>query len=435
MAITLRSELYAASPDKQTAERRSQRYVDAVKLRRLEHRSLQREADWTNEDFERVSDDNGRTWGPWQNVYSRVHETKGDDEIVTRYGEETYNPRYGHFVSMGLRRIFLDGHVKAYERHWGGQIGHVNHCLLTVRKDGSDRRAVDLVKYEQGADYDPDNWRDPDYLQNNRASFGCNVDVLDSGEILVPLDVSVQACCRILGLDVMEVFPSCPHIMHGMMIARGTFNEARGNYDLTFSRPIVISDLKSSRGVNESTAAMLPSGRIVAVFRGSNVQSEARNTRIEPGTPGHKWYCWSDDGGKTFTDPVPWHFEDAEVFYSASSRSNLVKSIKNQKVYWIGNITDHTAYSNRPRYPFVIVEVNDRGLLIKDTVTTIDTKRPEDCDRITLSDPAISQDLETGLIELYLTKSGQHEGFPRWADCWRYFVDVDSDVEAKPCEI
>jgi hypothetical protein len=327
-----------------------------------------------------------------------------------------------------MRTIFFDGHKKAYERHWGGQLGYVNHCLLVVRKDGSDQRAVDLVKYEPGADYDPDNWRDSAYTDNNRACFGCNVDVLDNGEILFPMDAAVGSCCRILGLDVNEVFPSCPHLMHGMIVARGRFNETRGNYDLTFSRPIAISDLKSSRGVNEATAITLPSGRIVAVFRGSNVQSEARNTRIEPGTPGHKWYCWSDDGGKTFTDPAPWHFDNREVFYSPSSRSNLIRSRKNRKIFWIGNITDHTAYSNDPRYPLVIAQVNDRGLLIKDSVTTVDTRQEGDSDRIALSDPGILQDHETGLIELYLNRWRQREEFKYWADCYRYFIDVDGEA-------
>ena len=75
---------------------------------------------------------------------------------------------------------------------------------------------------------------------------------------------------------------------------------------------------------------------------GSDERNAARNTRIEPGAPAHKWYCWSDDGGRTFTDPVPWHFESRE----------------------------------------------------------------------------------TGLIELYLNRCREREGYDDWADCYRYFVDV-----------
>lgn len=425
MKSTVRPELYVKAPDERTGENRSQRYVDGTGLRRVEHRSLQRESDWSNADFERHSEDNGRTWGEWQDVHRRGCETKGDDEINTYDGGEAYNPRYGHFVSLGMRRIFFGGHKKAYERFWGrGEAGFVDHSLLAVRRDGSDTRAVDLVKYEAGADYDPENWRDPAYTDHNRAYFGCGVEVLDSGEILFTICANVRACCRILGLDVNAVFPSCPDIMCGLIVARGSFNEARGNYDLTFARPVVISDLLSSRGVNEPSAVQLPSGRILAVFRGSNVENANWKTRIEPGTPAHKWYCWSDDGGRSFTDPAPWHFDDREVFYSASTIAQFIRSARNGRLYWIGNISDHTACGNHPRYPLVIAEVNDRGLLVKDTLTVIDTRGEGDGEQLQLSNFCILQDRETGLIELYLTKLGQRKGATWWADSWRYFIDV-----------
>jgi hypothetical protein len=36
--------------------------------------------------------------------------------------------------------------------------------------------------------------------------------------------------------------------------------------------------------------------------------------------------------------------------------------------------------------------------------------------------------IETGLLELYLTKLGQRKGFTWWADSWRYFIDVDGHL-------
>ncbi|MDF2911136.1 MAG: hypothetical protein K0Q56_2017, partial [Sporolactobacillus laevolacticus] len=69
--MKVRKELYVESPDKKTTDQRSQRYVDSTGLRRVEHKSLQGESDWSNAAFERFSDDNGRTWGEWQDVYSR----------------------------------------------------------------------------------------------------------------------------------------------------------------------------------------------------------------------------------------------------------------------------------------------------------------------------------------------------------------------------
>ncbi|MAE61858.1 MAG: hypothetical protein CMJ49_10950 [Planctomycetaceae bacterium] len=424
-SITVRRELYAPAPDDQTSEGRSQCYVNGDGLRRVEHRTLQRESDWTNARFTRRSDDNGRTWDQWQDVHDQSAETKGDDEIYTHQGAETFNPHHNHFVSVSMRRIFFGGHHKAYEAMWGrGEAQYVDHSMLTVRPDRAEQCAGQLIKYEPGADYDPQNWRDPNYIDNNRAYFGGAVDVLDNGDILFTIAAAVRACCRIRGLDIHDIFPSCPDIMCGMIVVRGSFNPARGNYDLTFSRPIVISDLKSSRGVCEPAAIRLPSGRILAVFRGSNVISENWNTRILPGTPAHKWFCYSDDGGETFTDPVPWHFDDADVFYSPATISALLRSEKNQNLYWIGNITDHTAYGNGPRYPLLIAQLNDHGLLIKDTLTVIDKREPQDSPELQLSNFAILQDRPTGLIELYLSKLGQRPNHLWHADCYRYLIDL-----------
>ena len=291
-AITVRAELYAEAPDRNTSEHRSQRYVNGTGLERVEHRSLQRESDWSNADFERHSTDNGRTWGEWQDVHRQACEVKGDDEVNTYRGEEAYNPVHGHFVSVGMRRVFFGGHTKAYELYWGrGEAQFFDHSLLVVRKDRSDERSIELVKYEGGADYDPNDWRNPAYVDHNRSYFGGKADVLDNGEILFTVAADVRACCRILGLDIEEVFPSCPDIMRGMIVVR--------------------------------------------------------------------------------------------------------------------------------------------GVLVRETLTTIDTRREGDSPELQLSNFHILEDRETGLIELYLSKIGQREGAIWWADCWRYFIDVTGETAAR----
>ncbi|MBO3841815.1 MAG: hypothetical protein FGF48_05300 [Candidatus Brockarchaeota archaeon] len=76
-----------------------------------------------------------------------------------------------------------------------------------------------------------------------------------------------------LDVEVNDVFPSCPQIMHGLIVFRGTWNKVDEKYSLIPSKPVVISDLKSSRGVGEPTIIVLKSRRIVAAFRGSNMMS------------------------------------------------------------------------------------------------------------------------------------------------------------------
>ena len=111
---------------------------------------------------------------------------------MTYFGHKAYNRRYGHFVSVGMRRIFFGGHQEAYKRFWGsGEPGFVDHSLMVVQKDGSEEQSIELVKYEEGADYDPDHWRNPAYTDHNRAYMGNDVDVLENGEIIFPIAADV----------------------------------------------------------------------------------------------------------------------------------------------------------------------------------------------------------------------------------------------------
>ena len=218
--------------------------------------------------------------------------------------------------------------------------------------------------------------------------------MLENGEIIFTIAPGIRACCRILGLDINDVFPSCPDIMNGLMIVRGKYNQSRAGYDLSFSRPVVINDLKSSRAVTEPQVIRLSSGRILAVFRGSNVITPNWNTRILPGTPAHKWFCWSDDDGKTFTEPAPWHFDNGEVFYSPATISSFFRNPANGKIYWFGNVTNHTAYGNGPRYPLNVAEVNEHGILKRETLTTIDDREKGDSPQLPALQFSILQDRE-----------------------------------------
>ena len=190
----------------------------------------------------------------------------------------------------------------------------------------------------------------------------------------------------------------------------------------SFSNPVILSDLQSSRGIDEPMIAELTSGRILLVMRGSNIRYTCWNTRIEEGTPSFKWYAYSDDGGKTFTEAQPWHFDDGEVVYSSATLSRFVRLEKNGKLYWIGNITGHKVYGNFPRFPLNIAQVNEQtGTLIKSTLTTIDTRREGETEYVQLSNYWYLEDRETGVLEIFLHKVGQFEALnPFYGEGWRY---------------
>jgi len=424
MEIT--SAIREPAPGPSKCVSRWQAYLDRG-LRRVEGRSVTSESDYANELYVRFSEDNGRTWGPWQDRHQATYRTQAEKEMIWRTPETgVYNPVHEHYVAISLQRIFLQDHHESYRRFWGaGEAAFSDHSFLWV-SDDLEHWSPQLVRYESGEEFQAEDWARPGYVGSNESYAGCNVEVLKNGDIVFPVGADVAACCRILGVDVQRVFPSCPQVMKGLIVVHGTWNAAAGHYDLRPSEPAVISDLKSSRGVAEPTVLVLRSGRIVVVFRGSNVISEAWKTRIQKGTPAHKWYTFSDDGGKTWAEPVPWHFDNGEVFYSPATISRFLRSRRNGRAYWFGNITGPEAYGNRPRYPLVMAEVDEvTGFLKRDTFTVIADRDPEtDSEQLQLSNFSLLDDRETGRIELYVTKLGANRD-DRWrSDAYCYFIEV-----------
>jgi hypothetical protein len=308
-----------------------------------------------------------------------------------------YNPVHGHYVTLNKQRIFLGNHYDAYKRYWTeGAASFSDHGFLWASTNLTDWRPT-MVQFEEGAEFDEENWARHGYIGANEADASVNIELLENGDVIFPVGAKMLSCCRTLGLDVQRVFPSCPQIMQGLIVVRGTWDADAGHYRLSYSRPVVISDLVSSRGVDEPTIIALRSGRIVVVFRGSNQISLAWHTRIEKDTPAHKWFTFSDDGGQTFTDPVPWHHDNREVFYSPSTISCFMRSTLTGKAYWFVNITGPKAYANAPRYPLVMAEVDEQtGFLRRATQAVIDDRNPDrDAEKLQLSNFSLLEDRET----------------------------------------
>jgi hypothetical protein len=432
MAIRVQGEIAvpASANERGATTEMMEQYVDAG-LGRAQYRFTVRESDYHNGREARYSEDNGRTWGPWQDVYAEdVYTMPGAAHEIScgDAGIHVYNPAHRHFVRQALRMVYVDGHIKANEQFWQGKSpGFYEHCELLVRDKVTDAPARIQMKFEPGADFDGDNPLNPNYLYRNCASYG-DTAVARNGDILSAITPKVSACCRVLGIGPEEIFPVRPDFFGGLMVARGAWNGS--SYDLAWSKPVILGDMQSSRGVDEPTIAELANGRVLVVFRGSNVRSPEWESRIEPGTPAFKWYTYSDDGGKTFSAPAPWHFDDGAVVYSSATISHFIRASRNGKLYWVGNITDHRVNGNWPRYPLQIVEVDERyGTAKRDTLAVIETKREGESERIQLSNFWMLDDRESGKIELYLTKYGQHGDESHDADynceTWKYSIDVE----------
>ena len=391
--------------------------------------SVSSESDYVNSSKVRTSTDNGKTWSEWEDIpFEDISVMYGEDEFINAETVRVWNPVHKHYVSTYWTRYFIEGHEKAYKGFWKrGEHTFFDHQYVAISETGDGKNiSRSLVKYEDGEDFNPDNPRNPKFLNKN-CGFLNDVTVLKNGDIAVAVGVPIDVGCRIAGLDVNKVFPSCPTIHRCVIVARGKYNEKMKQYDLAFSNPVILNDLRSSRGIDEPIVVELSSSRLLLVMRGSNVKSEAWNTRIEDGTPSFKWYSYSDDGGKTFTEAEPWRFDDREIIYSAATISKFIRSSKNGKLYWVGNIAPHTAYGNFPRYPLYIAEVNEKlGLLKKEGLTVIDTKGEGDTDKIQLSNFDIIEDRESKNFELTLEKIGQFDADrPFYCETWHYEIVVE----------
>jgi hypothetical protein len=148
----------------------------------------------------------------------------------------------------------------------------------------------------------------------------------------------------------------------------------------------------------EPTVAELDDHRLLMVMRGSNDKN--------PQAFGGKWASFSDDAGRTWTAPRLWTYVDGAPFHSPSACSQLVAH-SSGRLFWLGNITPTNPAGNRPRYPFVIGEVDRRsGLLRKETVAIIDDRGPGDGELLSLSNFFAREDRETHELVLHMSRQG-----------------------------
>lgn len=236
------------------------------------------------------------------------------------------------------------------------------------------------------------------YVGKNGYVFGGRLLLASNGEILSPtyrwpLDENQKP---------LNPHGAYTYMESGVLIGKWIPPKSQGDFpDVAwesgqFVRP---TSEESTRGSDESALAELPTpGHFLMIARGSN--------QNKPEFPGRKWFSLSKDYCRTWTKPVPWTFTDGTPFYSTASLSSLIRSSKNHKLYWIGNITPENPDGNYPRFPLVIGEVEEpSGLLKRETLLTIDTRNPEhDSAKMQLSNFRTLEDPATGHLLITLTR-------------------------------
>ena len=355
-------------------------------LQREEEVAFQKISDTPENPKRRRSMDNGRTWSEYEELPPIVTRDHG---VLVFWGTSTsfHDPTTNLLVSIWLRQT----RVKPY----------ACHCSSRFSKDeGRTWSEPKFLRYEDGADFDPDNPLDLAFLKNNQAYFGNNIIRHSSGKLIhVACSVNVPYE-NLTGKSYDSRVPKDAKNI-GSRCFIGEWEQAAGDYAWTPGAPVWIPLEVSARGLMEPSVVELKDGRLLVVWRGSNT----------PITPGRKWFSVSDDGGKTLSPVREWKYDDGTRFYSPSSIHRFIRHSVNGKLYWIGNICPKPPKGNWPREPLIIAEVDESiPALKRDTVTVIDKKGPGDSDKLQLSNFHVLENRETHELELYLTRWGGFEG-------------------------
>jgi hypothetical protein len=208
--------------------------------------------------------------------------------------------------------------------------------------------------------------------------------------------------------------------LYQSLVAIGEF-DAEGALRVRPGGVVAVDPEKSTRGFSENTMAELSDGRVAMVIRGSN---DSRPEKL-----GCKWMAFSKDQGESWSEPRPWEYDDGSPVESPAAGSAIFRSVKNGKIYWMGNICTNgeKAYANNPRSPLVIGEVQEEPFALKRaTVTVIDERSAGDSPAVQFSNFRYYQDRLTGEVVLFLSRFGEHSA-EEWkkADYYQYRIGLD----------
>jgi len=357
-------------------------YADG-ELTRVETLTTSGESDAYRDWRRRRSQDNGHTWSPWEALEGVVQETP-EGGIVVYPSHPTWDDDRRHCYRFFMMRQWPS--LPCYTFDWQhGKHPCVDHVFVS-----EDDGPPCLLRYEEGADFDPACPFNPAFLSANQAYLG-------NAPAFAP--------------DGTVFFPVCllEHERTGVILFR---REAKsGAWHPSPCRSIG-PDL-SSRGLLEPESTVLRDGRILIVSRGSNTAT----------TPGRKWRILSEDGGQSLGPVEEFRYDDGSPFYSPSSIHRFVRAHRNGVLYWFANITSEPPEGNGPRYPLYLAEIDEeRAAVRKESLLLIDTRQTGEPDALQLSNFHLLDNRVTGNIELYVTLLGlDPDDFWR-SNVYRYLV-------------
>jgi hypothetical protein len=378
---SVRREVFLKSPGNGTAV---MAYAFYTRPRGVEMLSIEQR--WTRSDtvdasYYRRSEDNGRTWSSPQ---PRSTGEKTPHGMLRRHPRAGFaDPHTGWFLDFWTEGTLPSDDPLEGLRQW--------NIYYRISKDGGRTFGQPIQVIHRGAEFGPTHSMPGVWTGKNCIMTGDNTCIpvaASGGRILLPAQVSV------LAPDGSLFNPGGGYTWTESVLLTGVWRGERLEWEM--SERIAGTPEMTTRGMVEPTIAFLKDGRLMMILRGSNDK--------KPELPSYKWLCTSRDGGRTWSKPEPWTYEDGSRFFSPSACSQLLEH-SSGKLLWLGNLTPENPKGNRPRYPFVIGEVDrTSGRLKRVSVRTVDTLRPGENELLTLSNFYAREDRETREVCVHMTR-------------------------------
>ena len=395
----IRRELFAAAPARGVAVMAYAFYTrpDGGEMISIEER-------WSRSDtvdvaFVRRSSNYGRTWS--EPIEVRTGE-KRTDGMLRRHPRAGYVDPGGRYVEFWIEGVLPSDDPLEGLRNW--------NIYYRVSHDGGRNFGPPRQVVHAGPEFDARHPLPGVWTGKNCVMLGdmpCVAVTAPGRRILLPAQITP------LGPGGKLSNPGGGYTYTDAAVLVGTWRGDQIEWDMS---DLVRGDpARSTRGMDEGTLGFLSDGRVLMVLRGSNDR--------HPEVPGYRWHSISRDGGRRWTAPEPWTYDDGERFFSPSSCSQVVRH-SSGRLFWLGNIVPENPRGNRPRYPFVIGEVDARaGLLQLSTVRTIDTLQPGEDPVLSLSNFYAREDRQTHAIAVHMTRLFAGSG-PWSGDAFVYYVPV-----------
>jgi hypothetical protein len=399
-------ELYVPFPKPNVSSVISCGYVGPSGLGRFERLTYQVLDDVYQDPEVRYSDDNGKTWTPWQDDPAG-NIVKGKNLYwqwnANGIAASCHAPESKRLIQVSMLRGFEGGDPRVVGLH-----KLHDFVFYSLSKDGGRTWAArKQLKYEDGPQYSEDARETPEFLAKNTCWFYYNIVVPRSGGIVFPIS---QYATHTDDDGTTSTVGGCRCFI-------GRWNQGREDFEWSVSQPLTASK-KLTGYLEEPWVAELANGDLLLDMRGTNADI--------PDVPGRHWYSLSRDGGRTWTDPADWRYDDGRQFDSPAAMAKMLRHSKTGKLYWFGNISRGATAGNSPRYPMYIAEIDEtKPALRRASLTVIDDYDPaRHTPQVQFSNFFVFENRETHAFEVYLSPYGQYRNVYQ-ASVYKYVIQLE----------